>query len=77
MSWLWELLPDNCTGCGICRDVCPENAIRMTRDMGLPEPVPDACTGCGRCLSECPFDAISITPSHTHGCRGSRTESVC
>lgn len=60
--WTWRLDEGSCTGCGICRDVCPEEAIRQTRDMGLPEPVPGACTGCGSCVTQCPFDAILILP---------------
>ncbi|MCK4646768.1 MAG: 4Fe-4S binding protein, partial [Candidatus Aminicenantes bacterium] len=37
MAWEWKLLIQNCTGCGICVDVCAEDAIKMTRDMAYPE----------------------------------------
>jgi len=63
MSWIWSLISGRCTGCGICADVCAYQAIDMTRDMALPEPVADACTGCGSCVTECPFDAVDVRQS--------------
>lgn len=48
-----------CTGCGLCVDVCPEQAISMSLnytvaiDSGM-------CTGCGSCVDECPNEAISL-----------------
>jgi ferredoxin len=45
-----------CNSCGLCREVCPESAIRPT----LLEPrhryeiQPEKCTGCGECLDYCP-----------------------
>ncbi len=60
MAWLWELKENACTGCGICKDMCQEQAIAMTRNMPLPVPVPEACTGCGSCVHQCPFGAIAL-----------------
>lgn len=61
MKYDWQLIVENCTGCGICRDVCDEHAIKMSRQMAYPEPIQDKCTGCLDCVSECPFDAIAVT----------------
>jgi adenylylsulfate reductase subunit B len=60
VSWHWRLIEEGCVGCGICRDVCPSQAIDMTREMAYPVPVPDACTGCMTCVEECPVDAIEV-----------------
>lgn len=60
MAWEWKLIIQNCPGCGICVDVCPEDAIKMTREMAYPEPVPGKCDGCLTCLEECPFDALEV-----------------
>lgn len=60
MECEWKLIVQNCPGCGICADICPEKAIRMTRDMAYPEPVPGKCVGCLDCFSECPFDAVEV-----------------
>ncbi len=60
-GWRWELSVDQCVGCGVCADVCGSDAIRMTRDMALPEPVPGRCTGCRDCVRECPTGAIVVT----------------
>jgi|Deesub1362B_J571_1020462.scaffolds.fasta_scaffold02237_8 heterodisulfide reductase subunit A len=60
MSWEWRLLLENCTGCGICYDVCDFGAIRMEREMAYPEPISGRCTGCLTCARECPFGAIEV-----------------
>ncbi len=60
MQWNWELVLDNCTGCGICADVCPHGAIVMTQEMAYPAPVPQACIGCLECTEQCPFDAVNV-----------------
>jgi ferredoxin len=60
MEPIWKLIRQDCTGCGICADVCQYDAIRMTRDMGYPEPVLSKCTACMECVEQCPFDAIRV-----------------
>jgi heterodisulfide reductase subunit A2 len=61
MAWQWNLLQQQCTGCGICADVCPDAAIRLTRTMAYPERIPSKpCVGCMICSAECPFDAITV-----------------
>ena len=60
MTWQWTLIELECTGCGICADVCPTDAIEMTRLMAYPVAVPFACTGCLDCVGECPVDAIDV-----------------
>lgn len=61
--YAWTLLEQDCTGCGICMDVCDFSAIAMSREMAIPAPVPDACTGCMACEEQCPFGAIKVQPS--------------
>lgn len=60
MEWQWKLVVGNCPGCGICADLCPHDAIAMTRDMAYPAPGSSPCTGCMICIQECPFDAIEV-----------------
>ena len=67
MDWQWKLIVGQCTGCGVCADVCPHAAIAMTREMAYPEAVPQACTGCMICIAQCPFDAIEVSES-SPGC---------
>lgn len=47
----------NCTGCGICVDVCPMEAIKIENRKAI---ISDDCSECGVCESECPNDAISL-----------------
>jgi ferredoxin len=69
MDWDWRLIQQECTGCGVCADVCDYAAILMTRAMAYPEPVDDQCTGCMVCVTECPFGAIEVD-----GIRGTQRE---
>lgn len=58
-------LPHRGVDCQICRDACPEAAIRFLPRRGGPF-IPDvriaACTGCGECLAPCPTAAIRLEP---------------
>jgi ferredoxin len=47
-----------CTGCGICVDACPLEAIELRDDKA--EVDEDTCADCGACVDECPNDAISV-----------------
>ena len=49
---------DICTGCGICVDLCPLEAISLKDDFVIIDQ--DNCTECGLCVDECPNDAISL-----------------
>ena len=47
----------NCYGCGVCSNVCPENAIEMKQDEnGFIMPMIDKikCISCGLCDKMCP-----------------------
>jgi ferredoxin len=60
MEWEWILVQVECTGCGICADVCPYDAILMTRAMAYPESRAGQCVGCLLCVEQCPFHAIKV-----------------
>lgn len=48
--------PPNCTGCGLCANVCSKNAIRMvwSKDGFLvPQVDVSACVNCGLCAQQC------------------------
>jgi len=46
-----------CSRCGICADVCPEEAITM---MDITVIDNQKCTGCGACVDVCPEQAITL-----------------
>jgi len=54
------VISERCAGCGICTDVCPEDAIAVDGHAVINW---DICTGCGKCISECPNEAIILTSS--------------
>ena len=53
-----KLDKEKCTGCGICVDVCPVNAMEISD--GVLSIDRASCTLCGVCVSVCPVNAISI-----------------
>lgn len=58
--------PDKCTGCKLCKDTCPHDAIYFNENLNLAQ----KCTGCAhlldndddwdvpRCVDQCPTDAL-------------------
>jgi len=54
------IVVDQCTGCGICFDVCSELAVLMPRETAYPELIVERCSGCLICAAECPFEAIVV-----------------
>ena len=49
---------DECIGCGICVDACPQEVLEVVR--GVSEVVnEDACIARGDCVEECPRGAFT------------------
>lgn len=51
---------DACTGCEICVQDCPYEALSMVRDRNVAVLDPSQCVSCGICLGSCAFDAIEL-----------------
>ena len=47
-----------CVKCGNCRDVCPDDAVKVNDEQY--EIDYDYCKGCGICAHECTADAIEM-----------------
>jgi len=55
--FIYQIDPETCTGCGICRKNCPVEAI--TGERKAPHVIDQAvCTKCNTCFEKCPFGAI-------------------
>ena len=48
-----------CSGCRICNELCPYNAIIFDAEKEVSEVITALCQGCGTCVSACPSAAIS------------------
>ncbi len=49
-----------CSGCQVCRLVCPYNAIDFDAEKGVCRVNEALCKGCGACIAACFSDAVSL-----------------
>jgi ferredoxin len=57
-NYLAAIEKDACTGCGICADKCPVDAISLVDDAATVNK--KVCLGCGVCTRFCPTDASKL-----------------
>jgi TPP-dependent indolepyruvate ferredoxin oxidoreductase alpha subunit len=48
--------PALCTGCEVCVNICPENAIEISNNVAVIHAA--SCTNCRKCIAVCPVSAI-------------------
>jgi len=56
-----SVIEARCSGCRICNNLCPFNAIIYHEDRKVTEINPALCQGCGTCVAACPSGAITGT----------------
>ncbi|MGL6202093.1 MAG: 4Fe-4S binding protein [Lachnospiraceae bacterium] len=73
-----RFVPDGCTHCGKCVEVCLQGAITRDEEFSLIVTNTDKCTGCGACYQACPFKVIQIAENgialRCDGCIGRRVK---
>jgi 4Fe-4S ferredoxin len=75
---------NKCTGCGICTEICPREAITVTKvpkaegEKSKPPTVTineEKCNYCGMCEAICPFGALTLRINGEHVIPVVRSES--
>jgi heterodisulfide reductase subunit A len=56
-----SVVAEMCSGCRICNDLCPFNAITFEEQEMVTEINEALCQGCGTCVAACPAGAIAGT----------------
>jgi len=55
----YEVIPENCTGCMVCKKNCPSNAIEGEKKQ-VHFIKQELCIKCGECFTRCKFNAIKV-----------------
>jgi len=58
----YEIDPDLCRACDLCRRACPTGAVQGTPRNPPYRILQDLCIRCGACLEACPFGAVRKVP---------------
>lgn len=53
-----EISPEQCSGCGMCVEICPDGAIELRDRKAVM--LHDGCFLCGHCRAVCPEEAVRI-----------------
>jgi NAD-dependent dihydropyrimidine dehydrogenase PreA subunit len=60
MAYYPEVNVEECTGCGECVDICPEDVYELQNDKSVAVNA-DECVGCESCIEVCENDALTIS----------------
>ena len=60
-----EVVPELCTGCGICQQVCGPEAIKVVGELAVIDET--ECISCEACLLNCPEEAVRMPEQSCSG----------
>ena len=69
MTMSWKIDSSKCTGCGVCVNACPKQAITIYDDLAMINE--DLCVQCSTCVELCPAGAIrEVVPAYARLAKG-------
>lgn len=69
---------NDCSGCKMCGDICPKEAITFELDKGFwyPVVIENKCVNCGLCIKRCPsLKTIDPSPKFPESCYGVKSRN--
>lgn len=61
---MYKIVKEKCSVCGLCADLCPEDAISQYGEYKIN---PALCNSCGLCVADCPSRAIILVRDESKG----------
>ena len=61
-----QIIPELCSGCLGCIQICPFNAITFDKEKYVAEVNQALCKGCGACAAACPSEAPILMGFNNH-----------
>jgi NAD-dependent dihydropyrimidine dehydrogenase PreA subunit len=66
---MFHIDSNKCTGCGVCANICPQEAINIQDNLAVINQA--LCSQCGQCAEACPAGAITVkTPVYAESIKG-------
>jgi polyferredoxin len=65
-KYKFQINKDTCIKCGVCKAVCPAEAVEMKNKKEFPQIIKSSCIQCSKCADKCPKQCIQYGKEKHH-----------